>query len=219
MVFESLVIGILLLFVFCYLLSLPLPPFKPNHMQILVVDNYDSFTYNLVHYLEPLVEQVDVLRNDQVSLSRAAGYDRIVFSPGPGIPRESPVMFHILEKLGPTKPILGICLGHQAIIEHYGGTIENLKAPLHGRMMDTKTIGEDALFGGLANRFGCGRYHSWAAKPDHLPVSLIATATDEQGYVMALRHRQHNIRGMQFHPESAMTADGMKILENWILHC
>jgi anthranilate synthase component 2 len=188
-------------------------------VKILVVDNYDSFTYNLVHYLEPLVERVDVLRNDQVSLSRAAGYDRIVFSPGPGIPRESPIMFHILEKLGPSKPILGICLGHQAIIEHYGGTIENLDTPLHGRRIDTMTIQDDPMFGKLDKRFGCGRYHSWAAKPVHLPKSLIATATDEQGYVMALRHRDFNIRGMQFHPESAMTADGLKILENWILHC
>ena len=188
-------------------------------MHILVIDNYDSFTYNLVHYLEPLVARVDVVRNDRVDLKRVQAYDRIVFSPGPGIPRESGIMFDILERFGAGKPILGICLGHQAIIEFYGGTLENLQDPLHGRMIDTIAIDEDQIFDGLQKSFVCGRYHSWAPKADTLPPSLIATAVDANGYVMALRHNSYNIRGMQFHPESAMTTQGHRMVKNWIAHC
>ena len=188
-------------------------------MQILVIDNYDSFTYNLVHYLEPWVEQVDVIRNDRVDLSQIKAYDRVVFSPGPGIPKESGIMFDILERYGESKPILGICLGHQAIIEFYGGTIENLKDPLHGRMIDTIKIDEDRIFEGLESSFICGRYHSWATPVAMIPPSLKATAVDADGYVMALRHTKYNIRGMQFHPESAMTPGGRQMIHNWLRLC
>jgi len=185
-------------------------------MNILVIDNYDSFTYNLVHYLEPMAEKVDVVRNDRVDLSGVQVYHRVVFSPGPGLPRESGIMFDILDRYGEKIPILGICLGHQAIIEFYGGSLENLHDPLHGRSIKTTVIKDDELFKGIDRTFACGRYHSWAARPQEIPDSLEIKAMDGQGYVMAVKHRRLPIRGLQFHPESAMTPDGHQMLENWM---
>jgi anthranilate synthase component 2 len=184
--------------------------------KILVIDNYDSFTYNLVHYLEDLDCEVTVYRNDEFDIDEIAVFDKILLSPGPGIPDEAGLLKDVIRKYGPTKSIFGICLGQQAIGEVYGGTLSNLDKVYHGVATMVKTVVDDELlFEGLGNEFEVGRYHSWVVDAN-LPDVLEATSFDENGQVMSLRHKTYDVRGVQFHPESVLTPNGKKILENWV---
>jgi anthranilate synthase component 2 len=184
--------------------------------KILVIDNYDSFTYNLVHYLEDLDCEVTVYRNDEFDIDEIAVFDKILLSPGPGIPDEAGLLKDVIRKYGPTKSIFGVCLGQQAIGEVYGGTLSNLDKVYHGVATMVKTVVDDELlFEGLGNEFEVGRYHSWVVD-SNLPDVLEATSFDENGQVMSLRHKTYDVRGVQFHPESVLTPNGKKILENWV---
>ena len=184
--------------------------------KILVIDNYDSFTYNLVHYLEDLNCEVTVYRNDEFDIDEIAGFDKILLSPGPGIPDEAGLLKAVITKYASTKSILGVCLGQQAIGEVFGGTLSNLDKVYHGVATIVKTsVDNELLFEGLGNEFEVGRYHSWVVDPD-LPDVLEATSFDENGQVMSLRHKTYDVRGVQFHPESVLTPNGKKILENWL---
>lgn len=186
-------------------------------MRLLLLDNFDSFTWNLHHLLEPLVDAVDVVRNDAITMDEASRYDRIVISPGPGLPSEAGIMPELLAKLMPTHPILGICLGMQGIVEACGGSLFNQARVMHG--VEVPCLIEqpvDPLFEGLPSPFSIGLYHSWAADPATLPTELLITARSEQGVIMALRHTRFNVCGLQFHPESVMTPLGGTILENWV---
>ena len=184
--------------------------------KILVIDNYDSFTYNLVHYLEDLDCEVTVYRNDEFELDEIAHFDKILLSPGPGIPDEAGLLKAVIQKYGPTKSIFGVCLGQQAIGEVYGGTLSNLDKVYHGVATTVKTIENDELlFDGLEPTFEVGRYHSWVVDAN-VPNVLEITSIDENGQVMSLRHKTYDVRGVQFHPESVLTPDGKKMLENWV---
>ena len=183
--------------------------------KVFVIDNYDSFTYNLVHYLEELNCEVTVKRNDQFDLDEVEAYPYLLLSPGPGIPDESGLMKQAIKRYAPTKKILGICLGQQAIGEVFGGSLLNLDQVYHGIATPVTIILEDVLFKGLPKTLEVGRYHSWVvASP--LPEVLEATSVDEQGQLMSLRHKTYDVRGVQYHPESILTPHGKKILENWI---
>ena len=184
--------------------------------KILVIDNYDSFTYNLVHYLEDLDCEVTVYRNDEFELDEIAHFDKILLSPGPGIPDEAGLLKQVIQQYGPTKSIFGVCLGQQAIGEVYGGTLSNLDKVYHGVATNvTKAVNDELLFEGLENEFEVGRYHSWVVDTN-LPDCLEATSFDENGQLMSLRHKTYDVRGVQFHPESVLTPNGKKILENWV---
>lgn len=184
--------------------------------KILVIDNYDSFTYNLVHYLEDLSCEVTVYRNDEFELDEIAHFDKILLSPGPGIPDEAGLLKPVIAKYGATKSIFGVCLGQQAIGEVYGGTLSNLDKVYHGVATMVKTVVDDELlFQGLEKEFEVGRYHSWVVDAT-LPDVLEATSFDENGQVMSLRHKTFDVRGVQFHPESVLTPNGKKMLENWV---
>ena len=184
--------------------------------KILVIDNYDSFTYNLVHYLEDLDCEVTVYRNDEFELDEIAHFDKILLSPGPGIPEEAGLLKQVIQHYGPTKSIFGVCLGQQAIGEVYGGTLSNLDKVYHGVATNvTKAVDDELLFEGLENEFEVGRYHSWVVDAN-LPDCLEATSFDENGQVMSLRHKTYDVRGVQFHPESVLTPNGKKMLENWV---
>ena len=184
--------------------------------KILVIDNYDSFTYNLVHYLEDLDCEVSVYRNDEFDIDEISGFDKILLSPGPGIPDEAGLLKAVITKYAPTKSILGVCLGQQAIGEVFGGTLSNLDKVYHGVATLVKTsVNDELLFEGLGNEFEVGRYHSWVVDTN-LPDVLEATSFDENGQVMSLRHKTFDVRGVQFHPESVLTPNGKKILENWL---
>ena len=184
--------------------------------KILVLDNYDSFTYNLVHYLEDLNCEVTVYRNDEFELEEVAQFDKILLSPGPGIPDEAGLLKPVIEKYGPTKSIFGVCLAQQAIGEVYGGTLSNLIKVYHGVATLVKTVVDDELtFQGLEKEFEVGRYHSWVVDAT-LPDVLEATSFDENGQLMSLRHKTFDVRGVQFHPESVLTPNGKKMLENWV---
>jgi anthranilate synthase component 2 len=184
--------------------------------KILVIDNYDSFTYNLVHYLEDLNCEVTVYRNDEFDIEEIAVFDKILLSPGPGIPDEAGLLKEVIRKYAPTKSIFGVCLGQQAIGEVFGGTIINLDKVYHGVATMVKTVvNDELLFEGLGNEFEVGRYHSWVVDTN-LPDVLEATSFDENGQVMSLRHKKYDVRGVQFHPESVLTPNGKKILENWV---
>jgi anthranilate synthase component 2 len=184
--------------------------------KILVIDNYDSFTYNLVHYLEDLNCEVTVYRNDEFDIDEISVFDKILLSPGPGIPDEAGLLKAVIAKYAPTKSILGVCLGQQAIGEVFGGTLSNLDKVYHGVATMVKTsVDDELLFEGLGNEFEVGRYHSWVVDAD-LPEVLEATSFDENGQVMSLRHKTFDVRGVQFHPESVLTPKGKKILENWV---
>lgn len=182
---------------------------------ILVIDNYDSFTYNLVHYLEDLGCEVVVKRNDQLSLEEVDAFEKIVLSPGPGIPNEAGLLKEIIAKYAPTKRIFGVCLGQQAIGEVFGGTLINLDEVYHGIATQIKIIEEDVIFEGIPKEIEVGRYHSWVVSPN-LPESLIATSIDENGQIMSLRHKKYDVCAVQFHPESVLTPEGKKILGNWV---
>jgi anthranilate synthase component 2 len=184
--------------------------------KILVIDNYDSFTYNLVHYLEDLDCEVTVYRNDEFEMEDIAHFDKILLSPGPGIPEEAGLLKQVIQHYGPTKSIFGVCLGQQAIGEVYGGTLSNLDKVYHGVATNvTKAVNDELLFEGLENEFEVGRYHSWVVDAN-LPDCLEATSFDENGQVMSLRHKTYDVRGVQFHPESVLTPNGKRMLENWV---
>jgi anthranilate synthase component 2 len=183
---------------------------------IVVIDNYDSFTYNLVHYLEDLDCIVTVFRNDEFDINEISHFDKIVLSPGPGIPNEAGLLKAVIAKYAPTKSILGVCLGQQAIGEVFGGTLSNLDQVYHGvSSMIRVAVDDELLFEGLGSEFEVGRYHSWIVDAT-LPAILEATSFDENGQVMSLRHKTFDVRGVQFHPESVLTPNGKKILENWL---
>jgi anthranilate synthase component 2 len=189
---------------------------KQNMKKVLVIDNYDSFTYNLVHYLEDLHCDVTVKRNDQLLLEEVEDYEKIIFSPGPGIPDEAGLLKPIIAKYGPTKSMFGVCLGLQAIGEVYGGSLTNLDQVYHGVSTNVEvTVDDESLFDGLPKKFEAGRYHSWIVTSP-LPESLEATSYDENGQIMSIRHKEYDVRGVQYHPESVLTPYGKQILENWI---
>ncbi len=184
--------------------------------KILVIDNYDSFTYNLVHYLEDLNCNVTVKRNDKLTLDEVDNFEKIVLSPGPGIPDEAGLLKDIIKTYAPTKSILGVCLGQQAIGEVFGGTLQNLHTVYHGVATTiTVSVEDEILFKGLGKTFEVGRYHSWVVSTD-LPDVLEATSYDENGQIMSLRHKIYDVKGVQYHPESVLTPNGKKILENWV---
>ena len=187
-------------------------------MKILVFDNYDSFTYNLVHLVEKITgEKVDVYRNDQIALADVDAYDKIILSPGPGIPDEAGLLLPLIKQYAATKSILGVCLGHQAIAEAFGGSLTNLSTVFHGVATPIK-IGniKSEILQGLPETIEVGRYHSWIVNQKDFPAELEITATDENGYIMALQHKTLDVQGVQFHPESVLTPDGEKILRNWL---
>ena len=187
-----------------------------NMKKILVIDNYDSFTYNLVHYLEDLDCEVTVKRNDKLALEEVNAFEKILLSPGPGIPDEAGLLKDIIKTYAPTKSILGVCLGQQAIAEVFGGTIINLDTVYHGVATQvTLSVDDEILFKGLKNIFDVGRYHSWVVSKD-LPDVLEATSHDDNGQIMSLRHKIFDVKGVQYHPESVLTPDGKTILENWV---
>lgn len=183
--------------------------------RILVLDNYDSFTYNLVHYLESAGVQVDVFRNDQVSLSDAAAYPNILFSPGPGLPSAAGIMCDLIRKVAPTHHLLGVCLGHQAIGEVFGAELYNLETVYHGIATPCRLTDRTSLFKGLPEEIMTGRYHSWSVR-EPLPEALLPMAVDEQNRIMAIRHKQYSVYGVQFHPESILTEHGMQMIRNWL---
>ncbi|WP_149277447.1 anthranilate synthase component II [Pareuzebyella sediminis] len=183
--------------------------------KILVIDNYDSFTYNLVHYLEDLDCEVTVKRNDQLTLEEVEAFEKIVLSPGPGIPDEAGLLKDIIAKYAPSKSIFGVCLGLQAIGEVFGGSLINLDKVYHGTATKIKVIKDDIIFEGIPNEIEVGRYHSWVVHPN-LPEVLEATSVDENGQIMSLRHKSYDVCAVQFHPESVLTPDGKKMLENWV---
>jgi anthranilate synthase component 2 len=184
--------------------------------KVLVIDNYDSFTYNLVHYLEDLDCEVTVVRNDKLDLEDVEPYEKIVLSPGPGIPDEAGLLKAIIEKYASTKSILGVCLGQQAIGEVFGGFLVNLDEVYHGVATNvTITVDNEIMFNGLNKTIEVGRYHSWVVD-SNLPDCLEATSFDENGQIMSLRHKKYDVKGVQYHPESVLTPDGKKMLENWV---
>ncbi len=186
-------------------------------MKILVIDNYDSFVYNLVHYLQELDCEVTIKRNDQFKLEEVTAYDRILLSPGPGIPDEAGMLKDIIRTYAGKKPILGVCLGLQAIGEVFGGSITNLSEVYHGVSTKAKIVVNDELFfKGLGDEIEIGHYHSWVVTKDDLPEILEITSLDENGHIMSLRHREFDIRGVQFHPESVLTPKGKEMIKNWI---
>ena len=187
-------------------------------MKILVLDNYDSFTYNLVQYIQELVgHKVAVFRNDAISLDDVEAYDKIVLSPGPGLPKDAGIMPELIKRYAATKEILGVCLGHQAIGEAFGGTLHNIEKVYHGVATPIEVVDGSALmFRGLPNEVEVGRYHSWIVERPNLPEALQITAVDEHGAIMAMRHRKYNVRGVQFHPESVLTPMGKAMLRNFL---
>jgi anthranilate synthase component 2 len=186
--------------------------------KILIIDNYDSFTYNLVHLVNEIGLQCEVWRNDQFHLDDVDVFDKIILSPGPGIPSEAGLLLDVIDKYAATKSIFGVCLGQQAIAEVFGGSLYNLKQPMHGVATPiTVTDDEEKLFNGLPHHFNVGRYHSWVVDEKSIPDVLTITAIDEtDNSAMALRHKQYDVRGVQFHPESILTQYGKEMMQNWL---
>ncbi len=191
-------------------------------MKILVFDNYDSFTYNLVHLVEKILHQkVDVYRNDEISLEKVKEYDKIILSPGPGIPEEAGLLLPLIKEYASSKSILGVCLGHQAIGQAFGGTLVNLSTVYHGVATEIGVKSEESgvrsfLFEGLPDKLEVGRYHSWVVSDIDFPKELEITARDANNYIMALQHKNYDVQGVQFHPESVLTPMGEAILRNWL---
>lgn len=185
--------------------------------RIVVIDNYDSFTFNLVHLLHECGKNCTVWRNDKFNLAELEAFDKILLSPGPGIPEEAGLLLDVIKEYGPRKSILGVCLGLQAIAEVYGGKLFNLSRPVHGvaTMLEVKN-GDDLLFQGLPGNFLVGRYHSWAVSRDTLPAALAVTAVDQDGVIMAIAHNEFQVRGVQFHPESVLSEYGRELIMNWL---
>lgn len=186
--------------------------------KILVIDNYDSFTYNLVYYIEQLTGfSPSVFRNDEITVEDAAGYDKILLSPGPGVPADAGICIDLIKRYASTTSILGICLGHQAIGEAFGGKLINLSHVFHGISSPVHITGiDDPLFTNITSPIIAGRYHSWVVSDHDLPECLNITCRDENGIIMGISHKEFNVRGLQFHPESVLTEQGMKIMANWI---
>jgi anthranilate synthase component 2 len=194
-----------------------LKKFKIDPMKILVFDNYDSFTYNLVQIIkEQSNASVDVFRNDEIPLEDVKAYDKILLSPGPGIPSESGLLIPLIKTYAATKSILGVCLGQQAIAEAFGGSLTNLSKVYHGIATPVELIGESNLFEGLPTTFQVGRYHSWVVNEKDLPAELKITSKDADGYIMSLEHTSYDVKGVQYHPESVLTPEGAKIIGNWL---
>ena len=185
-------------------------------LRVVVIDNYDSFTYNLVHLVRHLGANVTVYRNDQFVLADLETFDKIILSPGPGIPAEAGLLLDVIRTYAGRKPILGVCLGHQAMGEVFGGSLTNLSDVFHGVATEGTQLQNDPIFAGLPRRITMGRYHSWVVDRDTLPACLEVTAESDEGYVMALRHRDYDIHGIQFHPESVLTPQGGTIVSNWL---
>ncbi|MBQ1828906.1 MAG: aminodeoxychorismate/anthranilate synthase component II [Prevotella sp.] len=185
-------------------------------MKIVIIDNYDSFTYNLAHLVKELGTEVTVLRNDQFQLDDLEAYHKIILSPGPGIPCEAGLLMDVIRHYANRKPILGVCLGHQAIGEVFGARLENLSDVFHGVATPCRIVSDDPIFSGLPTNITVGRYHSWVVSRNGLPDCLEVTAVSDEGQIMALKHKTLNVRGIQFHPESVLTPDGKKMLRNWM---
>lgn len=187
-------------------------------MKIVIIDNYDSFTYNLSHLVKELGAEVTVLRNDRFALEDLEAFDKILLSPGPGIPQEAGLLLDVIRTYAGRKPILGVCLGEQAIGEAFGGRLTNLNEVFHGIQSKVKVTVPDYLFAGLPEEIPVGRYHSWVVDREGFPESLEITAVSQEGYIMALRHKELDVHGIQFHPESVLTPDGKQMISNWINH-
>ena len=189
---------------------------------VVMIDNYDSFTYNLVHLVEKIIHlKVDVFRNDQLPLEKVKDYDKIILSPGPGVPEEAGMMLPLIKEYAATKSILGVCLGHQAIGQAFGGKLVNLSTVYHGVATPIRVGSEESgvrspLFNGLPDTVEVGRYHSWVVSDERFPASLEITARDENNYIMALQHKTYDVQGVQFHPESVLTPSGETIMRNWL---
>lgn len=187
-------------------------------MKVVIIDNYDSFTFNLSHMVKELGAEVTVWRNDQFHMEDLQPFDKIILSPGPGIPEEAGLLLDTIRTYAPTKPILGVCLGHQAIGEVFGAQLTNLERVFHGIQTPCRKITEDYLFDSLPETFPVGRYHSWVVSKEDFPEDLEITALSDEGQIMALRHKKYDVRGIQFHPESVLTPDGKTIIKNWLTH-
>ena len=187
-------------------------------MKIAIIDNYDSFTYNLSHLVKELGAEVTVYRNDQFEMSVLQQFDKIILSPGPGIPSEAGLLLDVIKEYAGKKPILGVCLGHQAIGESFGAKLTNLSEVFHGVATPCHLTTRDYLFEGLPDTFEIGRYHSWVVDKDNLPECLEVTGVSDEGFIMSLRHKEYDIRGIQYHPESVLTSSGRQILNNWLKH-
>ena len=185
-------------------------------MKIVIIDNYDSFTYNLSHLIKEIGAEVTVIRNDQFTLNQLERFDKIVLSPGPGIPSEAGLLIDVIKTYKGRKPILGVCLGHQAIGEVFGGTLENLSDVFHGVATEGTQFSNDYIFDSLPKRITMGRYHSWVVSRENFPTCLEVTAVSDEGQIMALKHKNYDIHGIQFHPESVLTPEGKTILRNFI---
>ena len=187
-------------------------------MNIIIIDNYDSFTYNLSHLVKALGAKVTVYRNDQFQMEQLEDFDKIILSPGPGIPFEAGLLLNVIKAYAGKKPILGVCLGHQAIGESFGGHLTNLSEVYHGVATPTTITVRDYLFEGLPERIEVGRYHSWVVDAKSLPDCLEVTSVSDEGFIMSLRHKEYDIRGIQYHPESVLTPEGKTIINNWLKH-
>ena len=187
-------------------------------MKIAIIDNYDSFTYNLYHLVHELGAEVTVLRNDGFKLDELEKFDKILLSPGPGVPEEAGLLLDVIRTYSGKKPILGVCLGEQAIAEAFGGSIVNLNEVYHGIQSNVEVVGDDYLFEGLPLEFPVGRYHSWVVSQEDIPASLTITAVSKEGHIMAIRHKVYDVHGIQFHPESVLTPHGKQMIANWMKH-
>ncbi len=185
-------------------------------MKIVIIDNYDSFTYNLAHLVKALGAEVTVYRNDQFTLNQLEPFDKIILSPGPGIPSEAGLLLQVIKEYAGRKPMLGVCLGHQAIGEAFGGSLTNLSEVYHGIASTITHFGNDPIFQGIDHHFEVGRYHSWVVDKENFPDCLEITAESEEGQIMALKHKNYNIHGIQFHPESVLTPEGKTMIKNWL---
>ena len=185
-------------------------------MKTVIIDNYDSFTYNLAHLVKELGAEVDVLRNDKFELEELEKYDNIILSPGPGIPEEAGLLLEVIRTYAGRKPILGVCLGEQAIGQAFGGKLTNLSEVFHGIQTNVKIKNKDYIFSGLPTEIPVGRYHSWVVDTEGFPEELVITAISSEGQIMALKHREYDVHGIQFHPESVLTPDGKQIVGNWL---
>ena len=187
-------------------------------MKVTIIDNYDSFTYNLSLMIEEAGAEVEVLRNDQFEMSQLASADKLVLSPGPGIPSEAGKLIDVIKTYAATKPILGVCLGHQAIGEVFGSQLTNLSNVFHGVQTPVDVVADDYLFTGLPKQLIAGRYHSWVIDREHFSPDLTITAVSKEGHIMAVRHNKFDVHGIQFHPESVLTPGGRRIIENFVKH-
>lgn len=187
-------------------------------MKTVIIDNYDSFTYNLAHLVKELGAEVSVVRNDQFRLSELKPFDKIMLSPGPGIPAEAGLLMDVIDAYASVKPILGVCLGHQAIGEYFGGKLTNLSQVFHGIASTISITAPDYIYKELPAQVQVGRYHSWVVDNEGLPDCLEVTSVSEERQIMSLRHKQYDVRGIQYHPESVLTPEGRKIIANWLKH-